>query len=299
MISRSETRAITTAITIILALVTVVFFVLACIIFLVVANDDSFSEGAKTAGPWFGVCAALLVAVLTLMYVTATQDMAHSTAALAEETKRSREELSAPAVTPYFTFERRLLMVAIENIGAGIATEVIVKFDPPIPRLRAEVRTLPVNGTAIPVLRPHERFSHFVDVAPTFFSKQSPKPMQYVATVAYKHAGRSVEIPYPLDLSVYEGMLVVDEEGMTDLVKHVKRLADRLERVTDLSALKIKTPRDIKREHAEWLELEAVTDIEGGETPPNGRESAPAKAPARRHNVSPNRKVAKKARRST
>ena len=240
-------------------------------IFVITLSQHDFVEAANVSGPWLACTIALVIAILTAMYVAATQDMARATIVLAEETKKTREQLSAPAVLPFFTFERRLLMVNVENIGAGLARDVTVKFQPPIPSRQGPVDQLPVNQKPIPVLRPRERFPHFVDVAPSFFSKSAPKPKDYVATVSYTAPdGKPVQTEYPLDLSVYEGMLIADENGIPELVKHVERIMQRFEGITELHSLRIKTPEDIRSESAkrrkEWAEQERQ-ERSGGRAP--------------------------------
>lgn len=231
-------------------------------IFVVTLIEHDFVEAANVSGPWFAGLIALVIAILTAMYVADTRDMAQATVQLADETRRTREEMSAPVVVPFFSFERRLLSINLKNIGAGIALDVQAEFQPPIPSRRGAIKYLPINEKPIPVFRPQEPFEHFVDVAPTFFASDANNPKLYVVRVSYKSStGEETRKDYDLDLSIYEGMRLVDDEGMPELVKHVERITRIVERVTDLGgSIHIKTPRDVRRENRErrkaWAEEE-------------------------------------------
>lgn len=223
------------------------------IFFVVLAEGEDFGTAARITGPWVGGLVGLVIATLTGMYVVATQAMARATAELAEETKRAREEGSAPVVIPYFEFRRRLLMITVENIGAGLAHKVHVAFEPPIPSRKGVVQKLPVNTDSIPTLRPREKFPHLLDGAPNFFSNED-NPRFYVASVTCEDInGEPKSADYPLDLTVYEGMLA-EEKGIADLVKEVEQIRRRFDAITDASALQIKTQRDVEREYQEALE---------------------------------------------
>ena len=223
------------------------------VFFVEIAEDDDFGTAARTTGPWVGALVGLVIATLTGMYVLATQAMARATAELAEETRKAREESSAPVVIPYFEFRRWLLLITVENIGAGLAHQVRVAFEPHIPSRKGVVEKLPMNTDSIPTLRPREKFPHLLDSAPNFFSKQE-NPRLYVASVSYEDInGEAKSADYPLDLTVYEGMLA-EEKGIADLVKEVEQIRRRFDGITDPSALLIKTRRDVQREFQEALE---------------------------------------------
>jgi hypothetical protein len=231
-------------------------FFFALLALAVVDREQDLLQAAVTVAPWAGGLAAIVLAALTWMYVSATQAMAKATAELAEETRRQREESTAPRVTVHFDFLRSwLLHVSLENIGRGVARNVRVTFSPHIPSRAGAIPRLPVSAETIPILRPGEKFSHFVDSTPSFFSTERNNPRQYLARVSYQDLeGNAVEPEdFPLDLSVYEGMAVFEEKGLNDLVKEVEEIRRVVGRITDLSSLHIKTPRDIEREHREWL----------------------------------------------
>ena len=111
-----------------------IFGLTVAIFFIEIADGASFGGAARTTGPWVGALVGLVIAVLTGMYVIATQAMATATAALAQETRKAREESAAPLVMTYFEFLRNwLLHVSVENIGRGLARNVVVTFDPRYP----------------------------------------------------------------------------------------------------------------------------------------------------------------------
>ncbi len=249
--------------------------VLVATIFAVEAGQNGFGNGVRAAGPWLGGLAGIAVAALTAMYVAATQDMAKATRELAEETKKQREEATAPLVSVYLDFQRWLLFVTVENTGGGIARNVRVTFQPPIPSRAGPISELPTTTYCIPVLRPREKFPQLIDAAPAFFADRG-RPTIFKATVTYDDFSGNAKEPlhYPLNTSVYEGMLGPTKD-MADLVKEVEQIRRRLEGITDLSSLHIKMPRDVEREYQEALKKMEETRTEKHSDPSEQEQAEP------------------------
>lgn len=238
-----------------------------------VDRENPVLQAAITVAPWAGGLAAIVLAALTAMYVAATQGMAKATAQLADETRRQREESTAPLVIVYFDFQRWLLFVTVQNIGGGLARNVRATFEPAVPSLKGPISELPVTTHNIPALRPREKFSHLVNVAHAFFATAG-RPNVFTAIVTYDDINGNPKEPlrYPLNIAVYEGLLMPETEGIGELVKHVKDIRRILDQITDFSSLRIKTPQDTKREQDERL---ARMDEENAQEPgPNTHEES-------------------------
>jgi hypothetical protein len=138
-------------------------------------------------------------------------------ARLAAKNRRSRSRPAAPAsaaaasekrpeVIIDFHVERGLLFVALKNIGAASAYDVVTRFDRPFHGLGGRKD---MTGMAlfrrIAFLPPGKAFLQLVDPLDAFFRRS--EPLQLTAMVTYRSRdGARFEEEMPHDLQIYRDL---------------------------------------------------------------------------------------------
>jgi hypothetical protein len=105
-----------------------------------------------------------------------------------------------------FIFERGLLHVAVANISAMPAYDVVVKFDRPFHGLGGEREMSSLRlFRRIDFLAPHKRIETFLDSSTAYFSRREPTRLR--ASITYRDgAGRVHERQIQHDLSIYKDL---------------------------------------------------------------------------------------------
>lgn len=122
---------------------------------------------------------------------------------------RSREPLSpapSPEVIVDFIFERGLLHVAVANVSALPAHNVVVKFDRPFHGLGGKLEMSSLRlFKRINFLAPQKRIETFLDSSAAYFDRREPTQLR--ALITYRDgAGRRHERKIQHDLSIYKGL---------------------------------------------------------------------------------------------
>jgi hypothetical protein len=125
--------------------------------------------------------------------------------------KRPRSEeppspAPAPEVIVDFIFERGLLHVAVANLSALAAYNVVVKFDRPFHGLGGEREMSSLRlFKRIDFLAPHKRIEAFLDSSAAYFARREPTRLR--ASITYRDGtGRVHERKIQHDLSIYKDL---------------------------------------------------------------------------------------------
>lgn len=169
-------------------------------------------------------CVAAGAAVLTMIVLIFT---ARYAARQVEEAKELRRDQSRPYVVPYIDVEQQFLFVfVLENVGATVAFDVSVAFDPPPESEMKDLDAVAILQRPVPTMPPRQRFRTYWESALTVFSDDTYKhPVTYTVTVAYRDISGNRYGPekYVLDFRVFEGQ-ASGLKAFPELVKAVEEL---------------------------------------------------------------------------
>jgi hypothetical protein len=121
------------------------------------------------------------------------------------------EESTGPAPAPEvmvdFVFDRGFLHVAVANLGAMPAFNVVVKFDRPFRGLGGEREMSSLRlFRRIDFLAPHKRIETLLDSSAAYFARREPVRLR--ALITYRDgAGRRHERNIRHDLSIYRDLV--------------------------------------------------------------------------------------------
>jgi hypothetical protein len=168
-----------------------------------------------------GTCVTALVAVIAALFAGSQ----------VREARRTREERSQPFVVVDIQPSRvwhNLLLLVVENIGATLARDVQISFQPALTTSLADSH-LPSSALlreGITSLPPRRRIEMLFDISHDRL--KADLPLRYDVTVKFKDArGRSQEpLRYVIDLAVLYDLEVVQE-------RNVHHAAEALEKVSD------------------------------------------------------------------
>lgn len=176
---------------------------------------------AATIAAW-GSMGTVVVTVLLAFYA----------ARQVKEAKRLREEQTRPFVVVSIEPDWAASLV-VENIGATMATDVRIHFDPPF-QSHFEDEPLPIfREEGIPSLPPGMQL-RFNVISMIQYLNDRDVPGQYRVTVTCRSfdGSRPYKDTYLLDLDVFEG-IEPPPEGLPELVKAVEKVTKELHGWTD------------------------------------------------------------------
>lgn len=182
---------------------------------------------------WILVAVQVLTLLVLVIYVLKTAAIARGTLDLAKETRESRRALFAPRVVVYFDpDERHFAHIIVKNVGSGVASDVRVKFEPPLQTTREGGTDFFQSPKLLP---PGSELAHYFDTWQAYLGSDLPK--RYAVTVTYKGVEDQLEhtIEHELDTTSIEHLHGFVRHGMHDLVGAVKdqtkKLAGEIEEV--------------------------------------------------------------------
>ena len=179
--------------------------------------------------------AVTLLAVI--IYTRYTARMASAARASAEaanntvkEMKEAREQEYAPYIVVYFDIPQNIhvIYLIIKNVGKSIATDVKLAFTPSLSSsVFKEINDTSLIKSGIGSLPPDYELRTLFDGVINRFGN-ADFPMTYVVEVSYtgglvKERRTSTQT---LDLSMFYGLMRVNEKGLNELVKTVEAIAE-------------------------------------------------------------------------
>lgn len=192
------------------------------------------------------------------------------------EARRLREAQFRPFVVVDFDVDSHppLIHLVISNLGPVMARDVTFAFEPelsssfddgPIEGGPPRFTDLPLFREGLPTLPPGKRISVLFDS----WLQRGDRPGGYRVNVRYRgERSRPYEEEMRLDLAPFRYLRHVQTKTLSNVYRELKRIADDVHRWTAPSGgLKVKSPRDIRREYEEWERQGATqpSDDEGAE----------------------------------
>jgi hypothetical protein len=170
--------------------------------------------------------AATLVGLL--IYVWKTWQIANESRRTAEasmmavrESEQARLAALAPRVVVYFSADEiRWADIITENVGAGTAKDVVIRFEPELQSSHGE-RIRAFFDAPKPMMPPGYRLVHHLDSWPKYLEGDRPK--RYTAYVTYTGAenGLAYSVEHILDVQAMEHRLSLERKGIPDLVSEL------------------------------------------------------------------------------
>jgi len=196
---------------------------------------------------WISIITAgvqVITLIVIVVYTVYTAKMASSARTSAEaanntikEMKRAREQENAPYIVVYFDIpkNKHLIYLVIKNVGKSIATDVKLTFTPPLSSYVFKgINDAPLIKDGLLSLPPNYELRTLFDGIIQRFGDKS-FPMTYTAEISYadgivKERRSSIQT---IDLSMFYGLMKVNEKDQDDLVKAVEEIAKRTHDIND------------------------------------------------------------------
>lgn len=154
-----------------------------------------------------------------------------------------REEQARPYIIVDFEFRRYLVQIAISNIGATPARNVLVRFDRPLQAVsdnRMNINEASIFTAPIPMMAPGRKILVPFDSATALYGAKDI-PLAYTATVTFlDHRGKPQTDEYPLDLRSYLNT-TVPPDGIPEVSGHLKDLRNDLKKVIRSGHVRVKS----------------------------------------------------------
>src|SRR5260370_5699179 len=178
--------------------------------------------------------ATLIVVIIYTIYTARMTSAARASADAANNTvkemKEAREQENAPYIVVYFDIptNNNLIYLIIKNVGKSIATDVKLTFTPSLSsRVFKGINDTPLIENGISSLPPNYELRTLFDGVINRFGN-ADFPMTYLVEVSYtgglvKERRTSTQT---LDLSMFYGLMQVNEKGLNELVKTVEAIAE-------------------------------------------------------------------------
>lgn len=191
--------------------------------------------GAWSPAAWaaIGACGTLIVYIVIAVYAVFQ----------VREARRLREEQARPWVVVDFE-PGWILWLTIENIGKTVATDVRMRFDPPLASTQSRPWEWEESSTfteGIPLLPPGKKLRFFVDGI-TARLNDKDLPRQHDVSVDYHgpvKRKRPLNSTYILDINHYWGSSP-PPKGIPELVDEVEKIHKELNKWTDgISGLRV------------------------------------------------------------
>ncbi len=178
--------------------------------------------------------ATLIVVIIYTIYTARMTSAARASAEAANNTikemKEARDQENAPYIVIYFDIptNKHLINLIIKNVGKSIATDVKLTFTPSLSsRVFKDINDTPLIKNGISSLPPNYELRILFDGIINLFDNVA-FPMTYVVEVSY--AGGLVKerrtSTQTLDLSMFYGLMQVNEKGLNELVKAIETIAE-------------------------------------------------------------------------
>lgn len=212
----------------------------------VVTSSSSYTDPASVIA-LLGVLVAAISLGLVIKYVRdtaamaratrdsadATRDAARAAENTLQEMRNTRDEENAPFVVVYFHYihsRHESLYLVIENVGKSIATDIRLKFTPPLQVSHFNKDILASNITllkeGIKSLVPNYKLFIPFDYLNQYFRENFPT----VYTVEVSYVGKKASPPqfleYSLDLNYFKHIDFVTETGLGEIDHTLQRIAD-------------------------------------------------------------------------
>ncbi len=186
----------------------------------------------------------VITLVVVIIYTRYTAKMTSAAKASAEaanrtidEMKEAREQENAPYVVVYFDVPPNefVIHLVIKNVGKSIATDVKMKFTPPLSSVVfSGINDVPLIKDGISSLPPQYEIRTFFDGIIQHFGNPN-LPLSSTVEVSFSgglgNKRRTSE--QILDLSMFYGLLSSRKKGMDDLVKAVEEIEKNLDKISD------------------------------------------------------------------
>jgi hypothetical protein len=203
--------------------------------------------------------AATLVALVIYVWKTwhiaaETRRTAQAAIEATNEAREARLASLAPRILVYFSVEDvHQAEIVVENVGAGIAKDVQITFEPPLqssfdltPHNPSSPRAVEFFETVKPVMPPAYRLTHVFDSWPDYLQNQLP--MRYVATVSCTGAenGRAYSVQHVLDVNAIKSLLQIHRKGIHDVAEEIKRFREAVtQQLTKLNEIQTAATADL------------------------------------------------------
>ncbi len=178
--------------------------------------------------------ATLIVVIIYTVYTARMTSAARASADAANNTikemKEARDQENAPYIVVYFDIpqNKHVIYLVIKNVGKSIATDVKLAFTPSLSSsVFKAINDTPLIKSGIGSLPPNYELRTLFDGVINRFGN-ADFPMTYVVEVSYtgglvKERRTSTQT---LDLSMFYGLMQVNEKGLNELVKTVEAIAE-------------------------------------------------------------------------
>lgn len=187
-----------------------------------------------------------------------------------------REEQTRPFVLIDFHAFSTIIEIRVTNIGATLARDVSFQFTPPLTSARDDdinrkVADLNIFKNGILSLAPRKEIKLFFDQFPVRIEQGLPLTYEVEVSYSDQHGTRYTDSTV-IDLTMYLGTGAITQNGLHEVHKELKSLADSLKKWTDWSGgVKVVTREDIDRRNAEFereFAEERIAEPEFGDESP-------------------------------
>jgi len=185
--------------------------------------------------------ATLIVVIIYTKYTARMTTAARASAEAANNTikemKEARDQENAPYIVVYFDIpqNKHVIYLVIKNVGKSIATDVQLTFTPALSSsVFTGINDTPLIKNGMPSLPPNYEIQTLFDGIAQRFGNTN-FPMTYAVEVSFlgglvKERRTSIQT---LDLSMFFGLIKVNEKGMDELVKAVAAIGERTGKIND------------------------------------------------------------------
>ncbi len=172
--------------------------------------------------------AVIIYTIYTARMASAARASAEAANNTVKEMKEAREQENAPYVVVYFDIpqNKHIINLVIKNVGKSIATDVKLRFTPVLTSTIYEIEDTSLIKNGIRSLPPNYELRTLFDATVNRFGNAA-LPMTYTVEVSYtgglvKDRIMSIQT---LDLSMFFGLMKMNEKGQDELVKAVEDIA--------------------------------------------------------------------------
>jgi len=214
--------------------------------------------------------ATLIVVIIYTVYTARMTSAARASADAANNTvnemKEARDQENAPYIVVYFDIpqNKHLIYLVIKNVGKSIATDIKLTFTPSLSSsVFTGINDVPLIKNGIPSLPPNYEIRTLFDGVINRFGNATFS-MTYTVEVSYtgglvKERRTSSQT---LDLSMFYGLMQVNEKGLNELVKAVEDIAKHSDNInSNLKEVSESLTRGI------WIKNPTLTISEGNSHP--------------------------------
>lgn len=194
-------------------------------------NDVPAVQWAREFIQLAGLVALIVYVWKTWQMASATRDAAQAAAASVEEGRETRREASAPRLDIYFANpEGTLAEIVIENFGDSTATDIRLKFEPPL--------TSSTGDTAVrffdspKTIQPRSKLVHAFDSWPTYFEKRCPR--QYEVQIEFRRLDEVTPLRQRcvLDAGMFEHQHSWRRKGIGDIAITLEKLQKEVAKIS-------------------------------------------------------------------